>query len=195
MVSGTEFCVEILKAITMFSAIYYFFKNMNTKNIGVMNWDSIIRFLIHHLKSGKRVGIRINGDNLSFTIENNSFCGIKETFVVEIVDTYNMYYRNLSLPSMLLSFLQKQKQRQIGGKIIYYFDDSLELAMDNRKVYNVVACDIVDGVYTTYNTTEWTWPNPDGSGFHKIADIEGASDYLFTGKKSPFYTPPIEPLN
>lgn len=161
-----------------------------------MNWDSIIEFLISNLKSGKRVGIRINGDNLSFTIENNSFCCIKKTFVVEIDDTYNMYYGNLSLPSMLLSFLQKQKQRQIGGKIIYYFDDdSLELAMDNRKVYNVVACDIVDGVYTTYTTTHWTWPKPDGSGFHKIADIEGASDYLFTGKVLRFFTPPIESLN
>ena len=181
MISETEFFVESLKAIIMFSAIYYFFKNMNTKNIGEMNWDSIIKFLIYHLKNGKRVSITINGDNLSFTIENNSFCGIKKTFIVKIVNTYNIYYENLSLSSMVLSFLQRQ--RQVGGKIIYYLDGSLELTMNNRKVYNVMSCDIVDSVYVSHNTIMWSWPNPDGSGFHKIADIVKASDYLFTGNK------------
>ncbi len=72
MISGIEFFLECLIAIIIFVSIYYFFKSMNTKNIGVMNWDSIIQLLIFHIKNGKKVNVNIYGDNLSFTFDSKN---------------------------------------------------------------------------------------------------------------------------
>jgi hypothetical protein len=154
---------------------------MNTKNIGVMNWDSIINLLIFHLKNGKKVNVNIYGDNLSFTFDSKSFCFAK-TFIVKIDNEDNGNYEKSSLSSMVWTFLKKQHQKKISSKITYNFDGSLDVKMNNRTIYNVMSCKIVNKVIVTNDSDIWSWPSPDGSGYHKVGDIEIASEYLFNGK-------------
>jgi hypothetical protein len=159
---------------------------MNTKNIGVMDWDSIIQLLIFHIKNGKKVNVNIYGDNLSFTFDSKNFC-FEKTFIVKIEDTYDDNYGNYplsslsTLSSMLGSVLEKQLQKQITSKITYHFDRTLVITMNNRQIYNIMFPS-EDNVNVSYSSVFWSWPSHDGYCDKKVGVIGKASKYLFNEK-------------